>query len=323
MSDQKEKKIEPEILAEETPSIDKISIAKTSMRTPLSVALLLIVFSGIAGAVLGYQLIWKTPSGHLATIAVTDRLDRLEQRVSLIEQNLGHISLSSSTSSDPENITDVSVVKGDLIDLAGALKAFETKLNESSVKTKTVQTEFQEGLATILSFVQMQYVARAGLPFETERLVLHNLISTNEKKLIELLNLLEPYALDGVVKIDVLHKEWLALESKVQAAIRKAGAKTWQDRIIVALENLISIRSLSFGKGKTLSFENINADLSAHKIESALKKVKDLSPEVQKITQRWRKRADARIRTEKFLNEVASRLIKAKQLPSPKDEIPE
>ena len=295
--------------------------ARKSLRTPLSVALLLILFSVIAGALLGYELIGKSSNNKMASLAVTDRLDRLEQRVTVLEQKLGKEIVTPVASEEVDPHADrVSAVKDDLVDLAGALKAFEEKLNQSSQRTETIDRTAKTGQATVLAFVQMQYAVRAGLPFETERVALYSLIPESAEKLLEQLDLLQPYASEGVQRVDVLLDGWCRLEPDIQAAIRKAGAKTWQDRVVVALESLVSIRYLSQNQGKTLAFDDIKTDLAAYRVEKALNKVSELSPDVQKITQKWREQATARIQAEKAIRTIAAVLINMEQPQTPTEE---
>ncbi|MGE0108813.1 MAG: COG4223 family protein [Bdellovibrionales bacterium] len=286
---------------------------RRTRQIPLSIVFFLVLFAVIAGGAVGGYFIWTLPSGKVANLAITDRLDRLEQRVSLIEEKMGKESVmatATEAAKEPDTTTnDFNAVKGDLIDLAGALKGFESRLNDSLQKTENVKSEAQTGVATILAFVELRDAARSGLSFEKEISVLRDLVPPRDEKLNELIRLLEPYSMKGVATPETLHRAWVALAPQAQAAIRKSGVKTWQDRLVVALEDLISIRSLSKEQGKTLTFANIETDITAHKIASAIKKLDELSDDVKEVAKDWRIRAEERMKTDQFLDALAAQLI--------------
>ncbi len=120
---------------------------------------------------------------------------------------------------------------------------------------------------------------------------------------------LEPVALKGADDVQALRAGWRTLSGDAQAALRKSVAKTWQDRIVVALENLVSVRSLAGKQGQTLSFAAVDAELERGHLAAALEKVSAFPPEAQAVVKDWRARAQERLDLEKAFKDMAAHLI--------------
>jgi len=287
--------------------------ANLSSRTPFPVALLLVVLALLCGLVLGPSITTlfskETGLGGFSTASET-RLTELEERVGQLEKQEQRMRTGSVT---PSGITDSGLVPLTGVQetqsvLSKRLHDIESKLQASSEATATVQTKAETGLATVLAFMQMQRVALVGRPFEKERLVLVDLVGEDEAPR-NILDKLEAFSIDGIASLSVLQKQWHALEGETQAAMRQAGAHTWQDRIIVAIENLISIRSLTPESGMSLTISGIALDLAQERVSAALRKASSLPAEVQPIIETWYIKAMARNKTEKLMDRVARSLI--------------
>ncbi len=281
-----------------------------SARTPFPITFLIVVVVLLCGLVLGHTATNLLSKGTGLGILPPERLDQLEQRVDKLEEHgekikTGSVAPSGVTDSGYAPLTGVQETQSVL---SKKLHDIEAKLQASSEATASVQTKAETGLATVLAFMQMQRVALAGRSFEKERQVLLEIVGEDET-LNDVLDKLEAFSLNGVASTAVLQKEWRALAGKTQAALRQASAHSWQERLIVALENLISIRSLAPEDGMSLAVSGIDLDLAQEKVASALRKASGLPFEVQPIIDAWKIKAMAHNKTEYLLNKLAHFLI--------------
>lgn len=252
-------------------------------------------------------------------VAKTDKalIDQLDLRMKALEGKLGSMMAegaapkgeggAQAVSGGPDS-QDLELLKESLAGLSGALGVLQTQLEKSSEKTNVVRVEAQTGLATVLSFVQMQNAAMAGHLFEKERQALRQ-VAGEDQTMIDYLLKLEKPALVGVPDAAKLMREWRALAGEMESAMRKTAAQTWQDRVVVALEGLVSIRALNPKQGETLSFAAIDGELSRGDIAAALEKVAALPQEAQKVVADWRAKAEMRRDMEATLAELAAYLI--------------
>jgi len=251
----------------------------------------------------------------IASASLSNRIDDLELRLKKIESQASLAKLDPTKIEQPavggadiSSTQDIEKLKSGLAGLSGALGLLQTELERSSKVTNENNQNTQVGLATVLGYVLMQRAALSGQQFEKERQDLRK-VSEGDNALVDPLVKLEPYALIGVQTPSVLHQEWKRTAGEAQTALRKANAHTWLDRIAVALEGLVSIRSLSPKDNGSLSFAAIDMDLGQGKLAAAQEKVAVLPPEVQTVIAPWRKNLDDRVAVELMLNSVAAHLL--------------
>jgi len=283
-----------------------------------SILIAVVVMSVIA--VIGYKVV--SPAGglmitneSLAAAALSDRIDDLELRLKKAESQLGDSRASERPKSDDQiaqagvsGAQDIEKLKIGLAGLSNALGLLQTELERSSKVSNENNLNTQAGLATVLGYVLLQRAAVSGLPFEKERQDLRK-VAEGDQELVDTLIKLEPYALSGVMTSDVLLKEWKNKSVEAQIALRKAGAQTWIDRILVALEGLVSIRSLTPKAGDSLSFSVIDMDLAQGKLLAAQEKVAALPAEVQAVIEPWRKGLEARTAVDTMMGAMATHLL--------------
>jgi len=252
--------------------------------------------------------------GETERTSDTARLDALDLRLKGVEGQFARLSQSGGVKADGEaalagpDSQDIQMLKEGLAGLSGALGMFQTELEKSSQTTNVVREQAQMGVATVLAFVQMQNAAQVGHVFEKERQALRALAG-EDQTMIDLLMKLEKPALQGVPEVPKLQQEWRDLAGEAQTALRKTAAHTWQDRIVVALEGLVSVRALNPKPGETMSFAAIDMDLGRGDLAAALDKAAALPEEVQKIIAPWRAKAEMRRDMEKTIGELATHLI--------------
>lgn len=257
----------------------------------------LLFLSFLSGAGLHYALVVSgkiRPSAQIQTIqqpaVSSDRLLQIEERLSEVEKKISQI--------EPRAVEASQEVQ------AAAQKVEEANTQELA--------RLREDIASRLAFIQMQQTALTGQPFEQEWKTFR-LFAEKDPALMALLAKLEKSALGGALNAEALRVLWRSLSGEGQAALRKTAAQTWQDRFIVALEGLVSIRSLKPEAGETLSFAAVDLDLSRGNLTGALEKVHAFPPEVKAVLQDWEASVQKRLEVEATLNQIAARLIEVGQ----------
>lgn len=267
------------------------------------------------GAVLqAYAPVYWQRLMPVGDVSVGAKIEVLEARLAKAEEKIA--SLSSPTASVTPSVTtakgpdgdDLEKLKEGLAGLSGALGLVQERLEKSAEVTNQTRQQAQIGFATIVAFIQMQNAALAGQAFEKERQSLRQLAGQDQLLVDDLLKL-EPAALSGAPDARTLYHEWQEKAAEAQAALRKSAAQTWQDRLLVAIESLVSIRSLRPKPGETLSFASIDLDLEKGHLVEALEKAAALPPEVQEVIKGWRARAELRRDMEKSLDDLAAHLV--------------
>ena len=299
----------------------------------LLIILVLIVVIGVAGMTfVGRKL---QGNGTIFSEEVVDaaqlsgKIDSIDLRLKQVEKALAHFDQSAtSVASDGaveakgQGVQDIDKLKLGLAGLSNALETLQTELEKTAKKQNENNHSAQSGLSTLLGYVLLQRAAFSGHPFEKERQDLRK-VADADTGLVDMLLKMEPFALTGVTTPQALLKEWGKVSTEAQAALRKAGAQTWIDRIVVALEGLVSIRSLSPKANDSLSFGAIGIDLEAGSLAAALEKVVALPLEVQEVIAPWRKKLEARAAVESSLNAMASHLLMRGVEPAPATVAPQ
>ncbi|MDD2325199.1 MAG: hypothetical protein PHW63_04230 [Alphaproteobacteria bacterium] len=248
---------------------------------------------------------------------IVSRTETLEKRVAVLEKHLETVGSKASVGALPSlqeagqaavREGEVATLRDGLVGLTQGLSALQTKLEETSKAASESQVNAQSGIATVLAFSQMQRKALAGMPFEKERQLLR-VLSAQDAQEADRLTALEPLALTGAPTYAALQKGWRKQAAEAQAELRKVGAHTWFDRLIVALEGLVSIRSLNPQAGDMLSFASVDLDLEHGEVLSARQKVQALPPEVQAVLKDWSAQLAMRIDLETKLDQLTAYLI--------------
>ena len=263
-------------------------------------------------------------------LGVIERADALEKRIALLEKQLQE-NAGKGASASPTVVQEsgnagigegeFAALRGGLANLSQGLSALQLKLDESSKAVSESKANAQSGIATVLAFTQMQRKALAGMPFEKERLLLKSLAGQEAAEADRVAEF-EALALTGAPTYVTLQKEWAKVAAEAQAALRKAGAQTWLDRLIVAIENLVSIRSLNPQAGDMLSFASVDVDLEHGDLLAARAKVQAMPEQVQAVLKNWSERLAMRIELETKLDQMTTYLIGKGKGPETPDATP-
>ncbi len=254
------------------------------------------------------------------------KIAALEERLAKAEAKIEALAASGGAKIEAQAIQgsgaeDLEKLKTGLAGLSGALELLREQMQKSSATTDNVRQRAQSGFATIVAFTQMQNAALAGRPFEKERQALRELAGGDQSLIDDLLKL-ESAALTGAPETQNLRREWNELSGQAQAALRKSAATTWQDRILVALEGLVSIRSLNPKPGETLSFAAIDLDLAKGDLAAAVEKAAALPLEVKTVLADWLAKAERRRDMEQNLDALAAHLIAREIVKAPDGAAP-
>ncbi|MGE4350783.1 MAG: COG4223 family protein [Bdellovibrionales bacterium] len=244
------------------------------------------------------------------------RLDDLEHRTQALEAHLNQPTEKQAASLQPSaeplaaatQADEIEALKTGLVGLSGALTALQQELDKSTQITSEDRMNLQTGLSTALAFLQLEQTALAGRPFEKEMQVLRQ-FAEGDQVLLNLIDALSPFAPQGIVSTSKLYGLWYDRSAQAQTAIRKASAHTWYDRLIVALESLVSIRSLHEAAGPSLAFSAIGVDLEENHLAEAVTTVQTLPAEAQTVLGDWIDRAKARLLVETTIDTISTHLI--------------
>ncbi|NTU77527.1 MAG: hypothetical protein HGA90_06935, partial [Alphaproteobacteria bacterium] len=118
-----------------------------------------------------------------------------------------------------------------------------------------------------------------------------------------------PYAEKGVLDLPTLRSSFDAEAAAVTAALRKAGATTWKDRVAAELQGLLSVRRLNPTGNEEKGLAAIADDLEHHRLAAALDKITSLPDEAQNILKDWRLKAEKRRTLDAGLDRLATLLV--------------
>lgn len=266
------------------------------------------------GVLIGPVLTGELPStvrpaaNNDSIVALEDpRLAELENRLKLLEEKT--VQPVESAQAPAADAQELLALKTGLVQIAESLGKLEAELSKTTQKTEQVGASAESGLAGALAYIQMHTAAFAGRPFENERQVMRTALA-EDAQAQALLAKLEALAVNGAPTIEGLQNQFQPLALEAQTAIRKAAAKTWQDRIIVALESLVSIRKLGPVQGsEPLAIASVVLDLSKDKLQNVLDKIDAYPPEAREILKNWREQVVARLELERAFADLCSHLI--------------
>lgn len=239
-----------------------------------------------------------TPQTQTDVAALQARIKALEERTEA----------PATTAQPSANHADLEALQAGLAGLSTTLIKMQDQLASASQKADHAGSLAENALASTIAYVQMHTAAFAGRPFESEREAMRSVMSADEQG-VALLNHLEGLAKTGAPSIDLLQKEFMRLAPDAQAALRRASAHTWQDRLVVALENLVTIRKLGSAFVEPLSQTAVSLDLSRDKLLDARAKTDAYPEEAKIVLQDWRKLLDQRIELEQSFSALSSHMM--------------
>jgi len=238
------------------------------------------------------------------------RFADLEKRLKVIEdkQTSTDQPVTQGAATD-KDLGDLASLKTGLIGLAESLSKLQDDLSKTTERTTQVSVHTGTGLASVVAYLQMHTAAFLGKPYEAERQTLRSTL-VNDAPAQAIIERMEKDAVSGVPTIQALQSQFEPLALEAQMAIRKAAAKTWQDRIIVGIESLVSIGKLSGAGGiEPLAIKGVHLDLANDKLQTVIDKIDSYPPEAKEILKSFREQVVQRLEAENNFATLAASLI--------------
>ena len=248
-------------------------------------------------------------SGKQKLHALNERVDALSTRVSKLEMQPATLPTATATPqtsavpANPSRDAEVTRLKSDMQALTNTVAALQEQLKQTNNATDSGQKQVLAALVNSLSAV-----AQSGKSFKNELTFLRQAAAQNQA-LGESLALLEPVAATGAPNIETLREKWAGLARHVEAALRKAEATTWQDRLIAEVQSLVIIRPLHPQADDLNVSTSIGEDLAHAKLDAALTKVSALPEAAQNLIKDWREQAEARQKLDAALAQINRHLM--------------
>lgn len=237
--------------------------------------------------------------------ALSNRVNTLESRVRTLETN------------EPEAVP--AAPKDDFSKLKEGVKTlFETSENIGS-KLEVALTEALQGrksmqtsVASVMAYMQLKDKALDGVTFSDALKNMQNLSGSNAE-IKATLDKLKVYANKGISTRVELYQEWLKIAPTVTNQVRQDQAKTWKERVTVALGSLVSVKSLKEDGASNLAIAGLNditSDLERGSINAALKKVGNFSERIkQDVMMSWVEKARDYVAVETLLADISKAMM--------------
>jgi hypothetical protein len=170
-----------------------------------------------------------------------------------------------------------------------SVKALEGQIAQIEKQGGQEQMAAQKFMAAAFAYWDLREEVKAGRAFAPQLAALQT-AAAGFDAIEEQAAKLAPYAALAVPTIPQLRETLAREENSVPAVTRTESAKTWLDRIRVAMQSLITVRPLHDAR-----FAALEKALDSGDARAALAAVKELPPEVQKNMSVWQEKLEARI----------------------------
>ena len=245
--------------------------------------------------------------------AVEDKFERLDNRVSELAARLDKLEqaglAATPNGADASEATsaDNAKLKDDVAALSTTVGDIQNQLRLAAQAADKNHFADQATLAAVVALMQLRVLADRGEGFTAEYETLA-LATAQNAPLHGFVTKLEPLAAEGAPSLALLREEFAGLRHAARAAVIRAEAKDWIDRVLAALRSLVSIRSLYPEGGGEIGLEAIQADLAQHRLAAALEKVDALPEAAREVLKTWQARVEARRKLDESLKAIAAML---------------
>lgn len=280
----------------------------------------LVLAVGLYGATRN-QGVLVSPAATVDIVKLQQRIEVVEKRMDAVQSSDKHdtiehdaVAIGQAAGVTPDDVEkqDVEALKSSVAALTASLETMQSQMMKSTEVLSEMTVEsvvaMRVEIARVFAFMELQRRELSGQTFEKERQAMVEIVR-NDQPITERLASIEEQALSGVPSVPALRTAWRALTPQAQTALLEAGAQTWLDRLVVALQGLISIRSLNPQDGEMLTFTAIDIDLEKGDTSAALEKVQALPASVQAVIKDWKAKLEARHNLDAAMDDIAARLI--------------
>ncbi len=213
---------------------------------------------------------------------LSDQLSHLGKNAEALDQMLKRISKLESDEKEISRITK-------------RLNSLE-KLGPRAMSTVTGAS------AMVLAVNQLRDALRQSSTFVKELAMVKRLASDNEK-MLEAINTLEPFAKNGVPTLTVLRVRFKETARDIVRADVSYQQSDWTDRLINRLRGLVTIRRLDGADGDSTDALVLRAEekLNASDLAAAVTILEKLKDKPAEAAQKWLKDARTRLKSERAL----------------------
>jgi hypothetical protein len=199
-------------------------------------------------------------------------------------------------------------LKGDIVTLSGAVESLQRQIKQSTQSAEKTHSASQTQLATTLAFTLVKAASMSRQGYARELAVLKK-AAAEDGAVMASVQQIEPMATSGAPALPELRETFDGLAGSVQSALDRVEAKTWKDRLLAELKNLISIRNTNENGEGNNAVEAIHNDLVQGNLKEALERSDKLPETARAPLKEWREKAEARLILDAVLNDIAAHLI--------------
>ncbi|NBO19648.1 MAG: hypothetical protein EBV03_10590 [Proteobacteria bacterium] len=167
--------------------------------------------------------------------AQSDLINGLQNRLTQVEQAPTIQTAPAAPSINVDAVTaDVSVLKAELAALREELASLKSQVSAT-------QGGAEQKLLLTLYLSRLRQVAEQGGDFVHELQQVRDTAGANSQ-LVEAMQPLDAYAQKGIVPHDQLLQQFRSLATMWDRQLQDTGTQSWQDRLMAAAKNLVSVR---------------------------------------------------------------------------------
>jgi hypothetical protein len=239
-----------------------------------------------------------------------DRSDAFEKRLSNLTARVEKLETIGAGATDERPVPEargseeVERIKANILSMVSGLSAVQKQLKHETQETGAVRSSTKTQVAMLAAFVQVSLAAESGRDFSAPLQALRR-AAVHDSVVTAAVVRMEPFAASGLASSTALHEEFVAKEATLRAALRKADARTWKDRLLAELQRLVSIRPLHGPADGAENLGSIETDLTQHRLKAALDKVTFLPEAAQVVLKDWRAKVEARRTVDEALDSIA------------------
>jgi|GEM_PF-3956501 len=199
-------------------------------------------------------------------------------------------------------------LRADVVALSAALSALQAQVGQSAQSARQTRDASQNQLAMTVAYTNLKAVSMGRQSFARELEALKKAAAQDSAVMAAALQL-EPIAAAGALTLPEVKDEFESLAGSARAAMNRASAQNWKERIRAEMKSLIDIRKIGSAAAEDDGIEEIRRALEQGKLKQALEKTDNLPEAARAPLKEWREKAAARERLEESLDTIARRLL--------------
>ncbi|MDX9689324.1 MAG: hypothetical protein RBT70_02505 [Alphaproteobacteria bacterium] len=313
---------EPETAKETDLPKDESEVSKSGVpHMGVAIFILLLVVAGVGFASVLPSLLGEKGAVELqsvrapvTTAASDEALQMLAERVKDMEGRFDRLNtqmtdianVQMEASKDPSLKLDKEV-REEVKKQAQEIDSLKSLLEQARADTKDTASGVRRDMVILLAAMRLSSRIASGRSFEQELAAL-KLVAGPTATYHAALEKLEVLAPQGVATPYLLSKLWFTSYRQAKSALMEAQSQTWTDRILAALEGLISVRRLSQENDDAQKIIAAESAMEKGDLDAALKVVGELPQAVQDRLQKWKVAAARYVQAQAAMDEIEAAL---------------